>query len=122
VFFAEIIWFWIFGKAEVKRPVEVRVHPTLEAAEEEKAPVDTEKITRMFRVVDAEEPRLPTIAEESLEDLEAEDELTVAIEMPQEPKDDDRASVKSFGYLFGQKLSVYAGFDEPLIVVNLEEV
>jgi hypothetical protein len=131
VLFAEIIWCWIFGKAEVKRPVEVRVHPTLEA-EEEEAPVDTEKITRMFRVIDAEEPRLPTIAEECLEDIEEDDERTVAIEMPEaaeegpsaaaarptaSSQDEDEVSVISFR----SPLTVYAEVYDELFLEDFED-
>jgi hypothetical protein len=92
VFICEIVWFRIFGKKDVKRPVEVQVNPTVEAAEEEDTPVNTEKIARMFRVVDAEEPKLPTIAVESLEKIKADDELTVAIEIPEDPEEQHACS------------------------------
>jgi hypothetical protein len=109
VLIAEIVYHLVFDRVKPRKIIRAKVEPADEAEEEEKAAVDARKVTKVFRVVDAEEAS----------DGEAVEEST---EAPQEPTDDDKASVKSFGYLFGQKLSVYAGFDEPLVVVDLEEV
>jgi hypothetical protein len=107
VLIAEIVYNLMFDRVKPKKIIRAKVEPADEEQEKE-APVDTEKITKMFQLFHIEEAS-----------DEADEESS---EAPQESKDDDKASVKSFGYLFGQKLSVYAGFDEPLVVEDLEEV